>query len=75
MMKIAMINVHNEIRARKLKSKMILQVHDELVFDVYKPELEELKALVVDKMEKAMLLGDVPVVVDCGTGESWFDAH
>lgn len=75
MLKIAMINLDKEMIVRKMQSKMILQVHDELVFDVVPSELEELKELVIEKMSKALPLGDVPVVVDTGTGKNWFEAH
>lgn len=75
MLKIAMINIDKEMMKRKLKSKMILQVHDELVFDVVQSELDELKELVIEKMSNALDLGDVPVVVDTGTGINWFEAH
>lgn len=75
MLKIAMINIDEEMTKRKLKSKMILQVHDELVFDVVQSELDELKELVIEKMSTALPLGDVPVVVDTGTGINWFEAH
>ena len=53
---------------------MILQVHDELVFDVYKPELEQVKEMVTREMENAYPL-DVPLVVDSGTGSNWLEAH
>ena len=75
MLKIAMINIDQEMTKRNLKSKMILQVHDELVFDVVQSELDELRELVIDKMRTALPLGDVPVVVDTGTGINWFEAH
>ncbi|PKL79410.1 MAG: DNA polymerase I [Ignavibacteriae bacterium HGW-Ignavibacteriae-4] len=75
MLKIAMINIDKEMITRKLKSKMILQVHDELVFDVVQSELDELRELVIEKMRTALPLGDVPVVVDTGTGINWFEAH
>ncbi|MBN1118162.1 MAG: DNA polymerase I [Bacteroidales bacterium] len=71
--KIAMIRIHKAMQGR-FKSKMILQVHDELVFDVFKPELEELKALVIKEMEGAADLL-VPLTVDTGTGENWLEAH
>jgi DNA polymerase-1 len=57
-----------------LKSKMILQVHDELLFDVYKPEVELMRQLVKEEMEKAMPI-QVPVVVEAGIGENWLEAH
>ncbi|MCX7879739.1 MAG: DNA polymerase I [Ignavibacteria bacterium] len=75
MMKIAMINIHNELKRRNLRTMMILQIHDELLFEVPLNELENVKELVKDNMEKAKPLGDVPVVVDIGVGTSWYDAH
>jgi DNA polymerase-1 len=72
--KAAMIRVHNELKKRNLRSKMILQVHDELIFDVYKPELEELKKLVIYEMENAVTL-DVPILVEAGAGDNWLEAH
>jgi DNA polymerase-1 len=53
---------------------MLLQVHDELVFDVYKPELEELKVLIKDEMENAFKL-EVPLDVESGVGENWLQGH
>ena len=57
-----------------LKSKMILQVHDELLFDVHKSEIEEVKVLVKEEMEKAMTL-EVPVIAESGVGNNWLEAH
>jgi len=74
MIKIAMINIHNEIIRRKLKTRMILQVHDELVFDVFKDELAEVKLLVEEKMKHAIEM-KVPVVVDMNNGSTWLEAH
>ncbi|MEZ4885629.1 MAG: DNA polymerase I [Chitinophagales bacterium] len=74
LIKVAMIDVHAEMKKRELKSKMILQVHDELVFDVYHSEVEELTALVKDKMIHAIKL-DVPLSVDVGIGKDWLEAH
>jgi DNA polymerase-1 len=74
MLKIAMINIQHEIEKRKLKSLMIMQVHDELVFDVYPKENDELAALVKDKMTHAIPM-DVVIDVDYGFGKTWFDAH
>ncbi len=74
MIKLAMIDIHREMEKRKMKSKMILQVHDELVFEAPKSELKELEATVRDKMKNALKL-DVPVEVDLGTGPNWLDAH
>lgn len=74
MIKLAMIRIFNELEKRKLKSKMILQVHDELVFDAHKDELDELVPLIKELMENALPL-NVPVVVETGTGDNWLDAH
>jgi len=74
MIKIAMINIHKEMVDKKLQSKMILQVHDELVFDVFKPELETIKELVKCNMMNAMDLG-LPLEVEMATGENWLEAH
>ena len=71
--KLAMVNIFNKIQSGH-RSKMILQVHDELVFDVYKPELEEIKSIVKYEMENAIAL-KVPLVVDIGTGNNWLEAH
>ena len=72
--KLAMINIHRRLKAEKFKTKMLLQVHDELVFDVYKPEMEEIKKLVRTEMESAFVM-DVPLDVDIGTGLNWLEAH
>jgi DNA polymerase-1 len=72
--KIAMINVQQALDKAQLKSKMILQVHDELVFDVLQSELDALKTLVVREMEQAVSL-KVPLTVDFGTGSNWLEAH
>jgi DNA polymerase-1 len=74
MIKIAMINIHEEFNKKKLKSKMILQVHDELVFDCEKSELDTVKKVVENKMKHALKL-NVPIDVDLGSGSSWFEAH
>ncbi len=76
MIKLAMQKIHAAIKKEGMKSKMILQVHDELVFDVPKEETEELKMLVVDCMQNAMPLpNEVPVVAEVGQGENWLEAH
>ena len=72
--KIAMIDVQEAIFNANLNSKMLLQVHDELVFDVDITELEEIKLLIKEKMEKAVKLS-VPLDVDLGTGKNWLEAH
>jgi len=74
MIKLAMINVHHRMIRDKYESKMILQVHDELLFDVVKPELAKLTAMVKEEMEKALPL-KVPVVVEAGSGNNWLEAH
>ena len=72
--KIAMINIHKRLRDEPWESKMLLQVHDELVFDVPKTEVEQLTAMVKEEMENAFSL-DVPLVVDVGLGDNWLEAH
>lgn len=72
--KISMIDIFSELNNKNYKSKMILQVHDELVFDIYKPELEEIKNLVKIKMENAIKLS-IPLIVDIGVGNNWLEAH
>ena len=72
--KIAMINIHKKLKEGNYKTKMLLQVHDELVFDAYKPELEELKTMIQSEMENAYTL-EVPLEVDMGTGNNWLEAH
>ena len=72
--KIAMINIHKKLKAEKLKTKMLLQVHDELVFDVYKTELEQVKTMIKTEMENAFKM-DVPLEVELGVGENWLEAH
>ncbi len=75
MIKIAMINIHKALKEQNFRSKMILQVHDELVFDVYKPELEKLKVLVTDLMRNAIPTLKVPILVEIGVGNNWLEAH
>lgn len=72
--KLAMINIHEKMTEAKYKSKMLLQVHDELVFDVYKPELEELQKLIKTEMENAYKM-NVPLDVEIGLGDNWLEAH
>ncbi len=74
MIKIAMIRVFNELRKNNLKSKLLLQVHDELVLEVYKDEIEQVKEIVKNNMMNALKL-NVPIEVDIGIGKSWYDAH
>lgn len=72
--KVAMINIHKKLQEGQFKSKMLLQVHDELVFDVYQSELEDIKKMVKSEMESAYDLA-VPLVVDLGVGKDWLEAH
>jgi len=74
MIKIAMTRVHHELNERNLKTRMLLQVHDELVFDLYKEEEAEVKALVESCMKNAIPLS-VPIEVEMGTGDNWLEAH
>ncbi len=74
LIKIAMVAIQKELKSRKLKSNMLLQVHDELNFEVHPSELEEVKALVVEKMESAYQLS-VPLLVETGVGKNWLEAH
>ena len=72
--KVAMIRIFNRFEKEKLKSKMILQVHDELNFNVYKDELETVKQIVLEEMEGVIKL-QVPLIADCGEGTNWLEAH
>ncbi|MEC4112595.1 DNA polymerase I [Myroides pelagicus] len=72
--KIAMINIHQKLTSENWKSKLLLQVHDELVFDAHKEELDNLKTMVKEQMESAFTLS-VPLIVDLGIGENWLEAH
>ena len=74
MIKIAMIDIQKELELKNMKSKMLLQIHDELVFEVPLEELNNLQNIVTNKMENSLPLS-VPIVVDCGNGESWYEAH
>jgi DNA polymerase-1 len=74
LIKLAMINIRERFRRQGLKAQMLLQVHDELVFEVPVAELETVKPLVVHEMEHAIQL-DVPIQVEVGAGRNWFEAH
>lgn len=74
MIKIAMINIHKEMKVQNLQSTMTMQVHDELVFDVVRSEKEVMKAIIQDKMANAIKL-TVPIVVEIGEGDNWLAAH
>lgn len=76
MIKLAMQKVHAAMQKEKMQSKMLLQVHDELVFDAVKAEVKELKPLVIENMQNALPLPHkVPVIAECGEGENWLEAH
>ena len=74
MIKLAMVRIHKEIIKNDLESKLVMQIHDELIFEFPDKEEEVLVGLVVDNMENAMKLS-VPLVVDYGIGDSWYEAH
>ena len=76
MIKLAMQRVHAAMKKEKMQSKMILQVHDELIFDALKTEVKELKPLIIECMQDAMPLPNgVPVIAECGEGNNWLEAH
>ncbi|MBI1343500.1 MAG: DNA polymerase I [Terrimonas sp.] len=76
MIKLAMQKVHAAMKKAGMKSRMILQVHDELVFDALQSEVSELKPLIIENMQTALPLpNDVPCIAECGEGENWLDAH
>ena len=74
MIKIAMIHIHKDIKDQKLQSKMTMQVHDELVFDVYKTEVDQMKAIIEHRMKTAIKT-NVPILVEIGEGNNWLEAH
>ena len=73
-MKLAMINIDQKLEECKMESRMVLTVHDELVFDAVQEEEEELSRMVGEVMENAMIL-EVPLQVDIGRGKNWLEAH
>ncbi len=75
MIKVAMVNIWKAMRESKFRSSMILQVHDELVFDVHKDELEALKPIIHEKMATAIPSLKVPILVEMGVGNNWLEAH
>lgn len=76
MIKLAMIDIFREFNKQNFKSKMVLQVHDELVFDAHKTEIEIIKPIIIDLMKNAMKLpNEVPVEAEIGVGENWLEAH
>ena len=72
--KIAMVQIYKEFKKLNLKSRMILQVHDELIFDIFIPEKELVQKLVIQKMESAAKIS-VPLLVEGGFGQNWLEAH
>ncbi len=75
MIKLAMGRIHAALEQRRLRTRLILQVHDELVFDLYEPEAAEVRELVADAMRRALPLPEVPIEVSLGVGPNWLDAH
>ena len=74
MIKLAMISIHKKMKQEQLESMMILQIHDELIFEVPESEIEKLQSIVIHEMESALPL-NVPVGVDWGVGDTWYEAH
>ncbi len=76
MIKLAMVRIHRAMQQARLQSRMLLQVHDELVFDVHRSEVDTMKQLVLEHMQAAMALPhDVPVLAEVGIGDNWLEAH
>lgn len=76
MIKMAMVKIHQAFKEQDFKSKMILQVHDELVFDVAKDEVEKVKPVILECMQSAMTLPNgIPILAEVGAGENWLEAH
>jgi DNA polymerase-1 len=74
MIKLAMIKIHRKLKSKKLKSKLIMQIHDELLLEVHKDEVDYITKMVIEYMRDAMKL-DVPIEIDFGIGPSWYEAH
>ena len=72
--KVAMINIFQRFQTEDIRSKMILQVHDELNFSVYPDEKDKVQQIVIEEMEKAYTM-EVPLKADCGWGANWLEAH
>jgi DNA polymerase-1 len=75
LIKLAMIDIHDYLQSNKLKSKMIMQVHDELVFDAHKDELDQIRPIIKEKMQNAITGLKVPIVVEMDMGNNWLEAH
>ena len=74
MIKLAMIKIHRQMNKENLKSKLIMQIHDELLLEVHKDEIDYISKMVIENMRDAMKL-DVPIEIDFGVGPSWYEAH
>lgn len=75
MIKLAMINVHERMKREEFSALLLLQVHDELVFEVPEIEVERLSTVVIEEMSTALPLGEIPILVETGSGPSWYHAH
>jgi len=75
MIKLAMIDIHKALKEGNYKTKMIMQVHDELVFDAPNEEIEKVSNLIVEKMKNAIPSLTVPILVELGKGQNWLEAH
>ena len=76
MIKLAMIKIHEAFQQHNFKSKMVLQVHDELVFDMCKDEVDAIKPVILDCMQSAMTLpNNIPILAEVGVGTNWLEAH
>ena len=75
MIKLAMIKVEAALRAAGLQTRMLLQVHDELLFELPESEVEPARAIILEQMRNALPLGEVPIEVEAGTGHNWVEAH
>ena len=75
MIKLAMINVERALEQAGVKTRMLLQVHDELLFEVPADEVDQVRTIILHEMSNALTLGDVPVEVEAGTGSNWLQAH
>ena len=74
MIKLAMIKIHRQMNKENLKSKLIMQIHDELLLEVHQDEIDYISKMVIENMRDAMKL-DVPIEIDFGVGPSWYEAH
>ena len=75
MIKLAMVRIHQQIQQQRLRSRLLIQVHDELVFDLYRPEEQQLRAIVTDAMQNALPLDGLTAQVSINTADNWLDAH